>query len=41
MGDRRYLDADGRRKDPATRRFTEQRWGTPNPVMMRDAQLGA
>ena len=23
MGDRRYLDADGRRKDPATRRFTE------------------
>lgn len=25
----------------STRRFTEQRWGTPNPVMMRDAQLGA
>ena len=24
----------------STRRFTEQRWGTPNPVMMRDAQLG-
>jgi membrane protease subunit (stomatin/prohibitin family) len=24
----------------STRRFTEQRWGTPNPVMMRDAELG-
>ena len=23
MGDLRYLDADGRRKNPATRRFTE------------------
>ena len=24
----------------STRRFTEQRWGTPNPVMMKDAELG-
>ena len=24
----------------STRRFTELRWGTPNPVMMHDAQLG-
>jgi membrane protease subunit (stomatin/prohibitin family) len=24
----------------STRRFTELRWGTPNPVMMRDAELG-
>lgn len=24
----------------STRRFTELRWGTPNPVMMQDAQLG-
>ena len=24
----------------STRRFTEMRWGTPNPVMMRDAELG-
>ena len=24
----------------STRRFTEQRWGTPNPVMLRDAELG-
>jgi membrane protease subunit (stomatin/prohibitin family) len=24
----------------STRRFTELRWGTPNPVMMKDAELG-
>lgn len=24
----------------STRQFTNQKWGTPNPIMMRDAQLG-
>ncbi|MCB2154028.1 SPFH domain-containing protein [bacterium] len=25
----------------ATRRFTDQKWGTPNPIMLRDREFGA